>query len=231
MPCRSCGQLDRYPSGPCRPCHRIAQSKVSRRAAGVPCARCGSTEQYARGDCAPCARARYVKNSDKVLARLAAKRRAAGAAEHHGLSRGSTRVIYKAWQAIKDRCLNENCSFYDRYGGRGIRVHEPWIHDPVAFVTYVIATMGHRPSSRHSIDRINNEWHYEPGNIRWATYETQNRNRRRTKFTGKLSADDVATMRRWRTEGRSVKDVAAHFRVTTGCVHDIWARRRWADVS
>lgn len=58
--------------------------------------------------------------------------------------------------------------------GRGIGIHAPWRHDFPAFVAHV----GSRPSTRHSIDRIDNGRGYEPGNVRWATKQEQSRNRR-----------------------------------------------------
>ena len=143
----------------------------------------------------------------------------------HGLSRGN--VVYKAWQNIKDRCLNPRCGFYDRYGGRGIRVYEPWIHDPVAFVAYVDQHLGPRPSPRHSIDRVDNEGHYGPGNIRWASYETQNRNRHMTKYTGKLTDRDVACIRHWADAGVSQSDLAHVFGVDQSHVSRIKTRAYW----
>lgn len=81
---------------------------------------------------------------------------------------------YRAWQGMKDRCLNPNSEFYDRYGGRGITVHEGWVKDFSAFLDHV----GARPSPAHSLDRIEVNGNYEPGNVRWATDVQQNRNRR-----------------------------------------------------
>jgi hypothetical protein len=82
---------------------------------------------------------------------------------------------YKCWQQIKARCLNPAHRAYPNYGGRGIGMHLAWVDDFEAFYAYV----GPRPSSQHSLDRYpNNNGGYEPGNVRWATPEQQNRNRR-----------------------------------------------------
>jgi hypothetical protein len=78
---------------------------------------------------------------------------------------------------MKDRCENPASKSWSSYGGRGIRVCDEWRGDFVAFLRYV----GSRPSSRHSLDRINNEGHYEPGNVRWATSQEQGSNTRRNR--------------------------------------------------
>jgi len=79
-----------------------------------------------------------------------------------------------AWWAIRDRCLNPRSVNWPAYGGRGIGMCERWAQSFDAFVE----DMGLRPSPKHSVDRIDNDKGYEPGNCRWATSEQQNRNRR-----------------------------------------------------
>jgi hypothetical protein len=85
---------------------------------------------------------------------------------------------YKSWTAMLQRCRNAGCPDYPRYGGRGIQVCEQWAS---SFKTF-ISDMGPRPSQSHSIDRIDNDGNYEPGNCRWATKAEQVRNRRITKL-------------------------------------------------
>lgn len=75
---------------------------------------------------------------------------------------------------MKQRCLDPNNPAWDEYGGRGIKIHAPWIDDFAAFIGYV----GPRPDGM-SIDRYpNKDGNYEPGNVRWATDEQQIHNRR-----------------------------------------------------
>lgn len=81
---------------------------------------------------------------------------------------------YIAWSNIIARCTRPRSQAWANYGGRGITICDRWRHDFVAF----LADVGSRPSSLHSIDRIDNDCGYEPGNVRWATSSDQAKNRR-----------------------------------------------------
>lgn len=86
----------------------------------------------------------------------------------------STGPECRAWHAMKHRCANPRNARYADYGGRGLRVCAEWLASFDAF----LACVGTRPSARHSLDRINNDGNYEPGNVRWATASEQANNRR-----------------------------------------------------
>lgn len=84
---------------------------------------------------------------------------------------------YEAWLALIQRCTNPKNPRWDDYGGRGITVCDRW---RASFDDF-LADVGPRPSPAHSIDRMDNDKGYEPGNCRWATRRDQMMNRRVTK--------------------------------------------------
>lgn len=95
---------------------------------------------------------------------------------HGDNARGSRTPEYSAWQKMLGRCHNPRDHRFKWYGARGIAVHASWRGEGgyERFLEHV----GRRPSSKHSIDRIENDKGYEPGNVRWATKIEQMRNKR-----------------------------------------------------
>lgn len=93
----------------------------------------------------------------------------------HGQCVNGTTPTYQAWSTAIDRCENPKNRKYADYGGRGIKMCTKWRKDFAAFRK----DMGDRPSGR-TLDRINNDGNYEPGNCRWATPSEQKMNRRNT---------------------------------------------------
>lgn len=97
----------------------------------------------------------------------------------HGHTRqGSRHPLYERWSGMWARCTNPHSQAFRHYGARGITVCERWRDFP-AFAE----DMGLPPSPRHSLDRIDNDGHYEPGNVRWATSKEQTANRRLKRLT------------------------------------------------
>ena len=83
---------------------------------------------------------------------------------------------------MKQRCNNPNHKGYKDYGGRGIKVFEDWEEDFQAFYDYV-SKLEHFNEDGYTLDRIDNDKGYEPGNIRWATHSEQRMNQRRQKHS------------------------------------------------
>lgn len=80
---------------------------------------------------------------------------------------------YRSYNAMKQRCLDAKSTSFANYGGRGIRICDRWLKDPLTFYE----DMGDRPEGQ-TIDRIDVNGNYEPGNCRWADAETQRANQR-----------------------------------------------------
>jgi hypothetical protein len=91
----------------------------------------------------------------------------------HGMSHTPT---FYTWRSMLQRCLNERCKDYARYGARGITVHSSWLDFAV-----FLADMGVRPEGT-TLDRIDNDGPYAPGNCRWSSAREQSSNRRTTRL-------------------------------------------------
>ena len=102
---------------------------------------------------------------------------------------------YRAWQAIKNRCLKPGNKDYPRYGGIGLTVEPEWVDSFSCF----LADVGQAPTAEHQIDRIDNTLGYLRGNVRWATKSEQQRNKRNRctyLFSGEVyeAAADLAAL-------------------------------------
>ncbi len=89
--------------------------------------------------------------------------------------------LYSTWYKIKQRCYDPKYWSYKYYGYRGISFYEPWHENQQLFAQNIIESLGQRPSLRHTLDRINNDGNYEPGNLRWALPRQQALNRSSSK--------------------------------------------------
>lgn len=111
----------------------------------------------------------------------------------HGMTvRGAPRPPeYSAWCHMIGRCEDQNDKHFADYGGRGVTVCAEWRHDFLAF----LRDIGPRPSGRHSVDRIDNDGNYQPGNVKWSTPVEQGRNKRNNRL---IEIDgEVATLPYW----------------------------------
>ena len=92
----------------------------------------------------------------------------------HGHSqRGKRSPEYKVWVGVRKRINDPNCNIYPYYGGRGITYDPSW-EDFSVFLQDV----GERPSTDHTLDRIDPNKNYCKENVRWATRYEQSRNKR-----------------------------------------------------
>lgn len=117
-------------------------------------------------------------NIDMVIAR----------SKTHGMAKSKE---YKAWAGAKERVTNNNSHNWQEYGGRGITMCQEWQDSFESFYNYMLENHGKHPGKGYSIDRIDNEGNYEPGNVRWANSRTQTLNSRHSKrltFKGKTQS-------------------------------------------
>lgn len=159
-----------------------------------------------------------VKSCGCLRREVTSARRRAGTV--HGMCRAAKRSSeWTAWQSMLARCENPNLKPYPRYGGRGVTVHPLW-HDFEPFFAHV----GRRPTPQHSLDRFPNpDGNYEPGNVRWATWNEQNRN----KSCVKLSAPAADQIRNLACSGTATAQLAELFGVSKSTIKDVVADRIW----
>ena len=121
------------------------------------------------------------------------------------------------------RCYNSEHIKFHLYGGRGIEVWKDW-HDKHLFFAF----MGERPDD-HTVDRIDPDWHYEPGNVRWATQAQQQRNRRNNTFNEEL----VREVKRLVADGKTCREIERHYeyKYKYSALWDIINGRTWGDIS
>lgn len=134
----------------------------------------------------------------------------------HGLADSST---WKTWKAMRQRCSNPRSREFVRYGARGIKVCERW----QSFANF-LADMGERPSETHSLDRIDNDGNYEPGNCRWATVKEQSENKRPTLRT-KRALPEIRTRL---ANGESRASIARSLGLDPSTVSRIATGERWS---
>ena len=136
----------------------------------------------------------------------------------------SKTLLYKTWRSMVRRCSNPRDTAYPNYGGRGITVCERWRASYEAFRD----DMGPKPTPHHSIDRIDNNGNYEPGNCRWATRLQQNQNSRRSRNVPKSRNPHYTVLRTCPGCGRQdwCPPHSAKKRCHTCAAKLMWAQRR-----
>jgi hypothetical protein len=127
------------------------------------------------------------------------RERQVAAVSVHGMGgRITPHPLVQIWRSMIQRCESPNDISFPNYGGRGISVCDRW-HDPRLFAGDILRDLGPRPKG-WSIDRIDNDGNYEPGNVRWASAKMQAANRRpRDLETARAVSDAVWAAREYRT--------------------------------
>lgn len=104
----------------------------------------------------------------------------------HGDSKRGAKYhyLFDIWMCAKQRCYNPNDARYSTYGARGIKFCDEWVENYTAFKEYVLTNLGEKPKSSsknrgdgYSLDRIDVNKGYEPGNLRWSDFITQSNNK------------------------------------------------------
>lgn len=139
----------------------------------------------------------------------------------HGMSRSPdllVRKTYKAWQQMKYRCLNPNAQYYERYGGRGIKVCDRWM----SFENF-LADMGICPNPSLTLERKDNNLGYEPSNCKWATNAEQQANKSKGLHPAPLADSKVGQILKLKAEGLSTRKIAGLVGVSKSYVHKLGA--------
>lgn len=138
----------------------------------------------------------------------------------HGLTGNR---FYQKWERIKNRCYCKSNPRYADYGGRGIKMYEEWINSPEKFVEYV-SNLPNSENTEYSLDRINNDGNYEPGNLRWADKYTQARNKR-----GVVLNIELIREIRELSKTLSNREIADRLGMTTNHIYAIVNEYCWVD--
>jgi hypothetical protein len=127
-------------------------------------------------------------------------------AKHGHCANDTQTVEYRVFRRARVRCTDPNCKDYFRYGGRGIKFLFSSFQE-------FINCVGRKPSPAHSLDRIDNNGNYEPGNVRWATQTDQARNRRTNHLV--TIGGETKTVTEWARE-RGLNEFTVFTRIYDG---------------
>lgn len=118
--------------------------------------------------------------------------------------------FYNTWQNMKARCLNKNNPKYPRYGGRGIKIYEPWLNIEV-FSEWALNNGWEQGCT---LDRIDNNGNYCPENCRWVSMSENSRKKRTTKLT----LQQANEIRRRYILGEKTSNLAKEYNVVNGTI-------------
>jgi hypothetical protein len=191
----------------------------------------GTTSRYKQGcKCDECRAAHAAARREQ--SRRNPKPQARRLAEYRDWH--DAKPLYAIWRGMKIRCLSPKHHEFHRYGGRGIKIHQPWIDSYDQFEADVTAEIGPRVGLL-TIDRVNNNGNYEPGNIRWLPRVEQAKNKTHARGEGQgnsvLAEASVYAIRRIAAlELFPKSQIAKWFGVGPSTIGNILARHTWRHI-
>jgi len=150
----------------------------------------GARQRFWKCRCA-CDRERFVGAKELHAGKSSGCLRCRAGSRTHGLR---DRPEYSVWRGMRRRCEDPRVPGYKNYGARGITTCDRWNN----FALF-LSDMGSRPSLAHTLERIDNNAGYKPGNVKWATMREQSRNRRSNRFL--TYQNETLIIADWATKG------------------------------
>lgn len=137
--------------------------------------------------------------------------------------------LYMTYKKMIGRCYHKHNSAYKYYGAKGVRVYDRWLKDINSFINYV-EKLPHAGEDGYTLDRLDGEGDYEPGNVRWATPLQQAANRSNTHYltVGKTTMG----LTDWSRQPGAVSTRTIHSRLNRGWSHQeaiftpVWGKRK-----
>lgn len=163
-----------------------------------------------------------IKNGCSACKAFNDEKRIKAITKHSDCINYKATTIRQLWGNIKSRCYDKNLKIYKFYGARGIKMYKPWINNYILFKNWIIKNIGNRPIG-YSLDRINNNGNYIPGNLKWSTREEQAQNMRAS--TKKEVVIELYT--KYHKDKVSITSLCKEYNIPRQTVYYIVTGRNW----